>query len=161
MTLARRLATGDTYAVFVTSRMRTETRASSASVYVSSVVIHLAPSPWLGPHNRKLRPGRKNPRKKIPAKKPAILVKNPRPATKPATREKNPRPATISLSQHYDIKLQVNVRHEKLMKKLFNRKKYETMLKVNCTNLCFCCRNKFQSVFLLRNSLLERKIVVI
>ena len=38
MTLARRLATGDTYAVFVTSRMRTETRASSASVYVSSVV---------------------------------------------------------------------------------------------------------------------------
>ena len=32
------------------------------------------------------------------AKKPAILVKNPRPATKPATREKNPRPATISLS---------------------------------------------------------------
>ena len=31
--------------------------------------------------------------KKIPAKKPAILVKNPRPATKPATREKNPRPA--------------------------------------------------------------------
>ena len=25
------------------------------------------------------------------AKKPAILVKNPRPATKPATREKNPR----------------------------------------------------------------------
>ena len=38
MTLARRLATGDTYAVFVTSRMRTETRASSASVYVSSVI---------------------------------------------------------------------------------------------------------------------------
>ena len=38
MTLARRLATGDTYAVFVTSRMRTETRASSASVYVSSVL---------------------------------------------------------------------------------------------------------------------------
>ena len=37
MTLARRLATGDTYAVFVTSRMRTETRASSASVYGSSV----------------------------------------------------------------------------------------------------------------------------
>ena len=37
MTLARRLATGDTYAVFVASRMRTETRASSASVYVSSV----------------------------------------------------------------------------------------------------------------------------
>ena len=40
----------------------------------------------------------KKPAKKIPAKKPAILVKNPRPATKPATREKNPRPATISLS---------------------------------------------------------------
>ena len=38
MTLARRLATGDTYAVFVTSRMRTETRASSASVYGSSVI---------------------------------------------------------------------------------------------------------------------------
>ena len=38
MTLARRLATGDTYAVFVTSRMRTETRASSASVYDSSVM---------------------------------------------------------------------------------------------------------------------------
>ena len=37
MTLARRLATGDTYAVFVTSRMRTETRASSASVYGSSL----------------------------------------------------------------------------------------------------------------------------
>ena len=33
------LATGDTYAVFVTSRVRTETRASSASVYVSSVPI--------------------------------------------------------------------------------------------------------------------------
>ena len=33
------LATGDTYAVFVTSRVRTETRASSASVYVSSVVL--------------------------------------------------------------------------------------------------------------------------
>ena len=31
------LATGDTYAVFVTSRVKTETRASSASVYVSSV----------------------------------------------------------------------------------------------------------------------------
>ena len=40
MTLARRLATGDTYTVFVTSRMRTETRASSASVYGSSVVVH-------------------------------------------------------------------------------------------------------------------------
>ena len=39
MTLARRLATGDTFAVFVTSRMRTETRASSASVCVSSVVL--------------------------------------------------------------------------------------------------------------------------
>ena len=38
MTLARRLATGNTYAFFVTSRMRTETRASSASVYVSSVI---------------------------------------------------------------------------------------------------------------------------
>ena len=37
MTLARRLATGDTYAVFVTSRMRTETRASSASVYAGDL----------------------------------------------------------------------------------------------------------------------------
>ena len=41
MTLARRLATGDTYTVFVTSRMRTETRASSASVYGSSVPMNI------------------------------------------------------------------------------------------------------------------------
>ena len=38
---------------------------------------------WLGPHNRKLRPWRKKTAKKIPAKKTAILVKNPRPAKKP------------------------------------------------------------------------------
>ena len=44
------------------------------------------PPPWLGPHNRKLRPlsagkgfktREKKPAKKIPAKKPAILVKTP------------------------------------------------------------------------------------
>ena len=39
------LATGDTYAVFVTSRVRTETRASSASVYVSSVLWRLIKVP--------------------------------------------------------------------------------------------------------------------
>ena len=39
------LATGNTYAVFMTSRVRTETRASSASVYDSSVtMLNLASS---------------------------------------------------------------------------------------------------------------------
>ena len=74
----------------------------------------LPPPPWLGPHNRKLKPGRKT-SEKIPAKKPPILVENPRPATKPATREKNPRPATISLSRE---------RHHLLLCLLFVRTRH-------------------------------------
>ena len=47
--------------------------------------------PWLGADNRKLRPGRKKPAKKIPAKKPAILVKNPRQNPRPAKKTRDPR----------------------------------------------------------------------
>ena len=41
----------------------------------------------------------KKPAKKIPAKKPAILVKNPRQNPRPAKKTRDPRPATISLSR--------------------------------------------------------------